>query len=57
MTEILTPISTDHSPLIFSVSKENGCLKGKEFWKFNSSLTKDQNYIIEIKKTDLQFLY
>ena len=50
MTEILTPISTDHSPLIFSVSEENGCLKGKGFWKFNSSLTKGQNYIIEIKK-------
>ena len=50
MTETLTPISTDHSPLIFSVSKENGCLKGKRFWKFNSYLIKDQNYITEIKK-------
>ena len=49
-TEILTPISTDHSPVIFSLSKGNDCLRGKGFWKFNSSLTKDQNYITEIKK-------
>ena len=41
-TEILTPISTDHSPVIFSLSKGNDCLRGKGFWKFNSSLTKDQ---------------
>ena len=50
MTEILTPISTDHSPVLFSLSKEKGCLRGKGIWKFNSSLTKDQDYIIEIKK-------
>ena len=50
MTEILTPISTDHSPLLFSLSKEKNTITGKGFWKFNSSLTKDQNYIIEIKK-------
>ena len=47
--EILTPISTDHSSGMFSLSKENGCLRVKRFWKFNSSLTKDQNYITEIK--------
>ena len=49
-TEILTPISTDHSPVIFSLSKGNDCLRGKGFSKFSSSLTKDQNYITEIKK-------
>ena len=50
MTEILTPISTDHSPVIFSFSKGNDCLRGKVFWKLNSSLTKDQNYVTEIRK-------
>ena len=50
MTEILTPTSTDHSPIIFSLSKEKGCLRGKGFWEFNSSLTKGQNYIIKIEK-------
>ena len=41
-TEILAPISTDHCPVILSLSKGNDCLRGKGFWKFNSSLTKDQ---------------
>ena len=45
MTEILTPISTDHSTVPFSLTKENDCLRGKGFQKFNSSLTKDQNYL------------
>ena len=54
-TEILTPISTDRSPVIFSLSEGNDCLRGKGFWKFNCSLTKDQNYINEIKKLARSF--
>ena len=50
MTDILTPISTDHSPVLFSLSKEKITIRGTGLWKFNSSLTKDQNYITEIKK-------
>ena len=50
MMNILTPISTDHSPVFFSLSKQKITIRGKGFWKFNSSLTKDQNYIIEIIK-------
>ena len=49
-TEILTLILTDHFPVILSLSKGNDCLRGKRFWKFNSSLTNDQSYITEIKK-------
>ena len=50
MTEILTPFSTDHSLVLFSLSKQKTTIRGKGLWKFNSSLTKDQNYITEIKK-------
>ena len=50
MTEIMPPISTDHSPVLFSLSKEKTAIRDKRLWKFNSSITKDQNYIIEIKK-------
>ena len=56
MTAILTPISTDYSPVLFSVSKGKDCLRGKGFWKFNSSLTNDQNYITEIKKLICSFV-
>ena len=48
-TDILTPISTDHSPVFFSLSQEKGNIRSKGFWKFNSSLIKDQKYINEIK--------
>ena len=43
MTEILTPISTDHAPVLLSLQKEKGCLRGKGIWNFNSFLTKDQD--------------
>ena len=55
MTKILSPILTDHSTELFSLSKEKSCLRGKGFWKFNSFLTKDQKYIIEIKKLMCSF--
>ena len=50
MTEILIPVSIDYSLVLFSLSKEKTRIRGKGLWKFNSSLTKDQNYITEIKK-------
>ena len=50
MTDILTPISTDHSSIFFSLLKENITIRGTGLWRFNSSLTKDQNCKTEIKK-------
>ena len=51
MAKTLTPISTVHSPVLFSLSKKKkGCLRDKRFWKFHSFLTKDQNYVIKIEK-------
>ena len=55
MTEILTPFSTDHSLVLFSLSKQKTTIRGKGLWKLNSSLTKDQNYIIEIKNLMCNF--
>ena len=43
MTEIMTSISTDHSPVSLSVSEEKDYLTTNRLWKFNSSLIKDQN--------------
>ena len=64
ITDVLTPISTDYSPVFFSLSQEKGNIRSKVFWKFNSSLIKDQKYINEIKdlirnfdtKNDCNFL-
>ena len=49
----MTPISTDHSLVLFSLQKKKEKtteIRDKGFWKFNSSLTKNQSYIIEMKK-------
>ena len=35
--------------MFFSLSQEKGNIRSKGFWKFNSSLIKDQKYINEIK--------
>ena len=32
-TDILTPISTDHSSVLFCLSKEKGNVSGKGLWK------------------------
>ena len=50
MTEILAPFPSGYSPVLSFLSKAKGVITGKEFWKNNGSLTKDQSYIIEIKK-------
>ena len=50
MTDILTPISTDHSSILFSLLKEKITIRGTGLWRFNSSLTEDQNCKTEIKK-------
>ena len=50
MTDILTPISTDHSPVLFSLSKEKITSRCTGLWKVNGSLTKDEKYKTEIKK-------
>ena len=49
-TEIPNPLSSDYSPVLFSLSKGKDYLRDKASWKVNSFLTKEQNYIIEIKK-------
>ena len=41
MTETL--ILIHHSLVLFCLSKEKTTIRGKGFWKFNSSLIKDQN--------------
>ena len=51
ITDILAPISTDHSPVLLSLSKEKGNIRGQRFWEFNRSLTKDQNYYTNKIKT------
>ena len=42
-------MSTDHSPIFFSLSKITDILTFKNFWKFNNSLYSKPDFITELK--------
>ena len=48
-TDILAAFSTDHSPILITLSKINEFDRGKGFWKFNNSLKKNEDYVETIK--------
>lgn len=37
--DFMIPISKGHSPVLFSLSKGEGNIRGKGYWKFNSPLS------------------
>ena len=47
--DFFAALSTDHSPVTISISKSKNRIHGHGFWKFNSSLLSDQNYVTKIK--------
>ena len=48
-TDILAAFSTDHSPLLISLSTINEFERGKSFWKFNNSLINNEEYVENMK--------
>ena len=48
--DFFTALSTEHSPVTISIPKSKNCIHGHGFWKFNSSLLSDQNYVTKTKK-------
>ena len=49
-SDILSALSTDHSPIFFSLSKNIGMSIAKSLWKFNNSLFHKPDFITELKK-------
>ena len=47
--DFFAALSTDHSPVTISISKSKNCIHGHGFWKFNSSLLSEQNYVTKTK--------
>ena len=47
--DFFAALSTDHSPVTISISKSKNRIPGHGFWKFNSSLLSDQNYVTKTK--------
>ena len=48
-TSIKTAIRTDHSAIIISFNSLDEPRRGPSYWKFNSSLIEDENYISAIE--------
>ena len=48
-TEILTALSTNHSSMFFSLSKNIGICRGKGLWNVNNSLHHKPNFVIGSK--------
>ena len=49
-TNVLPSFCSDHSPLLSNYQTSNDFHLGKHFWKFNSSLTKDEEYVKQMKE-------
>ena len=49
-TNILASVSTDHSPISFTLRRLQTIPKGKVLWIFNSSLTLNTEFVEEMKE-------
>ena len=49
ITDTLAAFSTDHSPVTLSLYDLKDFPRGRELWKFNKSLIKNENYLAQIK--------
>ena len=49
-TDILTSLSTDHSPISFTLKRSQIIAKGKGLWIFNSSLTLNKEFVEKMKE-------
>ena len=48
-TDVLTALSTDHSPIFFSLSKNIDISRGEGLWKFNNSFRHNPDFVTELK--------
>ena len=55
-TEVLASLLTDHSSITLSCFKYEESNKGRDFWKFNNSLIKNVEYVLQMKNSILDAL-
>ena len=48
-TDVLASFCTDHSPIVFFLQLKDMPTRGKAFWKFNNSLTSNDEYVEKMK--------
>ena len=55
-TDVLASLLTDHSPITFSCFINEESNSGRGLWKFNNSLTENEEYVLQMKKIILHIL-
>ena len=53
ITDVLASLSTDHSPISFSLKRSQIIAKGKGLWIFNSSLTLNKEFVEKNERTHI----
>ena len=48
-TEIVPALSSDHSPILFSLVSTEPASKGKGLWKFNNSLLLNEEFVTKMR--------
>ncbi len=48
-TDVFASIDSDHSPVVLKISDIDDDIRGPSFWKFPAMLTKDLEYVNEVK--------
>ena len=45
----LTPVQSDHSPIVLHISSISDKTRGRGYWKFNNSLTEDKDFVEKLR--------
>ena len=48
-TDVLSLLLNDHSPITFSYCKNKESNRGRGFWKFDSSLIENEEFVHQMK--------
>ena len=49
-SQFLSPLQTDHSPVVLKLRSADSAERGRGYWKFNNSLLNDAGFVTEMKE-------
>ena len=49
-SKFLSPLQSDHSPVVLKLRSADSAERGRSYWKFNNTLLKDAEFVIEMKE-------
>ena len=49
-SKFLSPLQSDHSPVVLKLRSDGSTERGRGYWKFNNSLLNDAEFVTEMKE-------